>query len=198
MSSHSIPTSLLHSPAGLWSFVSHHTSLVSATPILTPSAWLFFISGFFYLCSFCVTFISNLYLTSIHSSGLSFSGKLLILSPFPNSLYWGLGLLLFLCAPLPSSASLYQDISTIIAYWYLALDDLTRYFNLRVWHTVSAKWIKYRSHSSNSIRRSIWINRLFSSFSSIMSHFHLYLPFSQVYRPIMMIRFTTLYPPTST
>lgn len=195
MSPHSIPMSVLHSPAGLWSFVSHHTSLVSATPSLTPSAWLLFISGFFYLCSFCITFISNLYLTSIHSPSLSFSGKLLILSPFPNSLYWGLGLLLFLCAPLPSSASLYQDTSTITAYWYVALDDLTRYFSLRVWHTVSAKWIKYRSPSSNSMWRSIWINR---SFPSIMSHFHLYLPFSQVYRPIMMIRFPTLYPPTST
>lgn len=72
-----------------------------------------------------------------------------------------------------------RTLNTVTAYWYLELDAFTYYFNLRVWHIVSAKWIQYRSPSANSIPRPIWIDGLFSSFPSIMPHFHLYLQRTQ-------------------
>lgn len=72
----------MHSPTGLWIFVSHHTSIISA-PHPNPKCL-----ALIYLWAFLPVFLlPNLYLqslTPIHSPGFSFSGKLLIWFPFPK------------------------------------------------------------------------------------------------------------------
>lgn len=117
-------------------FLSHLLSLQSIAPsrqcpglITVPSAWQ-----------------ASLYIQSLLNS-YSFSRshllwQFLILSPFLDSLCWGLGLLFFLCALLPCSTS------CLLAL----LEYHIHYLNLRAWHTERAqqmfgKWVKYRNHT---------------------------------------------------
>lgn len=118
-----------------------------------------------YLWAFLPAFLlPNLYLQLYLLNSHSFSR-----SPFPKSLDWGPGLF-FLRAPFHSVLCSTWALTQVR---YSPLDSLLQSQGLA--YKKFAKWIKYRSHSANYIPRSIWIDMLFSSFSSIMSHFHLYV-----------------------